>query len=60
MKISQITCKTYRATTDSWLEIKIPLNISPDGDPSIMAQWVCEELNWQFIPLEFDVEYLEI
>ena len=60
MEISQITCRAYRATTGSWLEIEIPLDVSPNGDPDIMAQWVYEELNQQFVPLEFDIEHLEI
>ena len=60
MAISQIICRAYRATTGSWLEIEIPLDISPIGDPDTMAQWVFEELDRQFVPLEFDIEHLEI
>ena len=53
----EVICKAVRPTTGSKIEVVIPEDIvkesSEANDPTIMVQYLGEEFNWDFIPMQF-------
>ena len=52
--MTQVICKTFRPSTKSKLTIEIPKDVGVDPDD--VVQWVGEEFNWMFMPLELWVK----
>jgi len=48
-----LSCKAIRTTTNSIITIEIPSHVGLD--PFDCTQWIGEEFNWQFIPMEFKI-----
>jgi len=47
-----VICKAIRPTTNSTITVPIPVNIGTD--PFDCNQWIGEEFDWQFIPMEYE------
>ena len=52
--MAQVICKAFRPTTKSKLMIEIPEDVGVDPDD--VVQWVGEEFNYMFMPLELYVK----
>ena len=57
VKIMQVICKVIRPSTGTKMEIVIPEDIAQESseaqDATIMTQYIGEEFNWSFIPMQF-------
>ena len=57
--LPKVMCKAVRPTTGSSIEVEIPADIvkqvEVDGDHSIAVDWIGNEFDWQFIPMNFEV-----
>ena len=49
---THVMCKVIRPITNSTICVFIPVDIGTD--PFDCAQWIGEEFDWQFIPLEYN------
>jgi len=53
----QVVCKVIRPSTGTKMEVVIPEDIAQESseanDPTIMVQYIGEEFNWDFLPLQF-------
>lgn len=52
-----ILCRAVRASTNTWITIEVP---QENNDPTKATAWVCEEFNYQFIPMRYDLVTPEI
>lgn len=52
-----ILCRAVRTTTNSWITIQVP---DQYDTPEKAAAWVGQELNYNFIPMQFDVVTPEV
>lgn len=52
-----ILCRAVRPTTNSWVTIQVP---DMYDTPEKAAIWVGKELNYNFIPMQFDVVTPEV
>lgn len=53
----QVICKAVRPSTGTKIDLVVPDEVAQESseanDPTIMVQYVGEEFNWNFIPMQF-------
>ena len=60
MKSEQLVCVCHRPSTDAWLQIELPTDLVREMDPTVIVEWIFDELQGEWIPKDMQLGYEDL
>ena len=60
MESEQFVCVCHRPSTDSWLQIELPTDLVREMDPTVIVEWIFDELQGEWIPKDMQLGYEDL